>query len=149
MTPTSLFTGSTKLPSVYNNKNDGSVTHTLSASTEAGHGFQKVLTIQTIGTTASPGRGGFYVTQTPAIGTTYTHTIRVKAPVGTKLNIAHNTITGVSGSTGQGIKWLTSNTGTDKWETYAYELTVPATATALGTFGHIYLTGGNSDKVFW
>lgn len=118
---------------VYNNSTStGTVTHTKTESSEAGPGYRQVVTITSTGAT-SPGRGGFYFTQTPKAGCTYIHVFRAKAPVGTYFTKHYNTITGVS------TKWLTSNQGTGEWRHYAYELKVPTGATTLGTFGYIAL----------
>lgn len=127
---------------VYNNSTStGTVTHTKTESSEAGPGYRQVVTITSTGAT-SPGRGGFYFTQTPKAGCTYIHVFRAKAPVGTYFTKHYNTITGVS------TKWLTSNQGTGEWRHYAYELKVPTGATTLGTFGYIALQGG-PDPVTW
>lgn len=127
---------------VYNNTpSTGTVTHTKAENTEAGPGYRQVVTITSTGTT-SPGRGGFYFTQTPKAGCTYIHIFRAKAPEGTYFTMHYNPITGVS------TKWLTSNQGTGDWRHYAYELKVPTDATALGSFGFIALQGG-PDPVTW
>jgi uncharacterized repeat protein (TIGR02543 family) len=117
----SLFTSAKadNLPAVYNNtKGDTSVTMTRSEKTnEAGYGFQRVLTITTTGTTATPGRGGIRRVITPEKGATYVHSFRAKAPTGTTINAAFNNPykTDSSGNktylinptTGKNFKWLT------------------------------------------
>ena len=116
---------------IYNNKADGTVTHTVQSST-AGYGSREIK-ITTTSTTATPGSGGYYINTIASPNAKFVHTMVAKLPVGYTLMNAQN-------GTGneRTIKWLTPQVGTGKWEVYSYEHHCGSTGT-FSTFGHVYV----------
>ena len=98
---------------VYNNAQDGSVTHTRMTDTTAGNGSGYVLKIHS-SASASPGGGGFTFSTSKAYRQA-TCVFRAKVPAGYTIDFATNSV----GSGGLAGQWLTERTGTGKWEWYA------------------------------
>ena len=141
-TPDPTFKSSTGGMGVYNTANNGSVVLTRVAS-QADNPTDSAyeMKIQTNGT-AKPGLGGFVQSTNSAANKKFIHTFIAKLPVGYSLTDHRNAI-----GNGSTSKWLTSNAGTGKWETYAYEVTCGSSGT-FGTFGYVAISGG-SAPVTW
>lgn len=136
--PCSVLSSSNHGISVYNNSQNGSVTHTYVAdSSDKSLCSNDHITITKSSTTASPGLGGFYKTVTPAYSTTYIHTFYAKLPVGYYFSYHYNTQ-----PTGSTFTWLTDNRGTGAWKMYGYKL-VTGSSGSTDTFGFI---AANSDS---
>lgn len=85
--------------------------------------------------TASPGLGGFYQTISSRANAIFIQKFVAKLPSGYTLNTASNSM-----GTGYTDKWLTSNKGTGKWETYIRQITCGSTGSFAGG-GHVYVSG--------
>ncbi len=139
-------TTSTTEISVYNNSNNGSVTHTyVSGTSDKGKYDDDHIKIEKSSTAASPGLGGFRRTVTPEYNTTYYHTFYAKLPVGFYFSEHYNPL-----PTGTTITWLTDNKGTGQWQIYAYQIKTGSSGNK-GTFGYIAANkdGGGNTAVTW
>lgn len=134
-----LFINST--PIVYNNNNNGAVTHYKSSDTSGS--YSKVIQITTSTNTASPGYGGYVVHGNSEANQTFIHVIRAKIPKGYKLQHYQNAV-----GTGASFTWLTDRDGTGDWKDYAYELTCGSSGT-FSTFGFMALEAQGSLPVTW
>lgn len=83
----------------------------------------------------SPGYGGVYQSITSRANAVFVQKIIAKIPVGYKINTSSNPM-----GTGYKDTWLTSNTGTGKYETYVRKV-VCGTTGNFSTGGHVYITG--------
>ena len=93
-------------------------------------------------TTTTPGLGGFtFATQTAA-NKEFVAYFRAKIPSGRKLGFASNKI-----GNNDVRKWITSNTGTGGWYTYAYYIRCGATG-SFSTTNFFYIEGG-SRPITW
>lgn len=86
----------------------------------------------------SPGFGGFYWGTTSRANAVFITKIIAKIPTGMSLAFASNATGNVRKE-----KWLTSNKGTGKYETYLFKLTCGSTGTFSST-NYFYLTGSGS-----
>ena len=139
-------TTSTTEIGVYNNSNNGSVTHTyVSGTSDKGKYDDDHIKIQKSSTAASPGLGGFRRTIAAEYNTTYYHTFYAKLPTGYYFTYHYNPL-----PTGTTLEWLTSNQGTGKWEIYAYKVVTGSSGTK-GAFGYIAAnaSAGSSQSVTW
>lgn len=84
---------------------------------------------------ASPGLGGFYQTIQSRANAIFIQKFVAMLPSGYTLNTASNSM-----GSGYSDKWLTSNKGTGKWETYIRQVTCGSTGT-FSNGGHVYVTG--------
>ena len=92
--------------------------------------------------TVSPGLGGFTFSTSTAANKEFVAYFRAKIPSGRKLVFASN-------ATGDNPvrKWLTSDTGTGGWQTYAYYVRCGATG-SFSTTNFFYIEGG-SRPITW
>jgi uncharacterized repeat protein (TIGR02543 family) len=84
-TQNSLFTSDSDLAiSIYNNSNNGCVTHTRQSDTSAGytHTMKIVSAKDTSSSQTTPGLGGFVTSQSSSSGATFIHVFRAKIPKG-------------------------------------------------------------------
>ena len=135
-TQNSIFTSTSDLAiAVYNNSNNGCVTHTRQSDTSAGYTYtMKIVSAQdTSSNQTIPGLGGFVTSQSSSSGATFIHVFRAKIPKGYYLR-QHNNSVGTSST----FTWLTSTQGTGEWQDYAYKL-VCGTSGTFSTFGHVAL----------
>ena len=135
-----INSASASKPSVYNNKSNGNVTHSIISDSTSSTGYS--MKIVTSGT-ASPGAGGFVNSNSSVAGTIYYHKIVAKIPTGYNINYATNN-TGV----GYGGYWITSQAGTGNWATYIYAQ-YTGYNTPFSTFGHVYVSGTDDTSVTW
>ncbi len=129
-----------KKVNVYNNAQNGVVTHTYTAKSADNplSSTTRELKISHSGTADSlPGLGGFYQSFKTAYSRKYIHVIVAKVPNEYYLHYAYN-----DGSLGTGgnVQWLTSNRGDGTWKTYAYLVTTGSTGTVGNTIGFVYLS---------
>lgn len=148
-TGTSLFSG-TNLGAaninIYNNLENGQVSHSLVASDATVSPYQSTMLKITTSGAATPGMGGFYQLTDSAAGKTFYHYIYAKIPVGYKIDAARNPI-----GNGGYHEWLTPQEGTGDWKLYIYKI-VCGTDGTFSTFGFAYLTplaGYPSSPVTW
>ena len=122
--------------SVYNNSNNGTVTHTLVSSSEDSPVLNStnMLKITTSGT-ASPGLGGFVQSTISYENAVFYHVIVAKIPVGYTINDYKNAT-----GTERKVTWLTSQAGTGKFEVYIYKHQCGSTGT-FSSFGHVAING--------
>lgn len=85
--------------------------------------------------TASPNLGGFYQSIQSRANAIFIQKFVAKLPTGYKLNTASNNM-----GDGYTDKWLTSNEGTGKWETYIRQVTCGSTGT-FSSGGHVHVSG--------
>ncbi|MDM1057864.1 hypothetical protein [Myroides odoratimimus] len=109
------------------------VSKTADAPTKSTH-MMRVINNGT-STDTNSRRGGFYHSTESRANAVFIHKMIIKIPVGHRITQYQN-------STGNGsvVKWLTSNQGTGRFETYIYKLTCGATGT-FATFGHVAFNG--------
>ena len=139
------FAEGTNSVNVYNNKGGTDVTITRGTATsfglnDSGNASGYVLKIQTAGTNATPGWGGFYQGINSRANAVYVQIFRAKLPSGYYLQTASNSM-GDSYSD----KFITSNAGTGKWEWYGRIVHCGATGT-FSTGGHIYVYSGTTPS---
>ena len=131
---------------VYNNNNNGTVTHTRVDAKEQNSPFQNkhsyVLKITTNGS-AAPSAGGFICTHTAAANKIFIEKFIAKVPIG-------YSIVATSNAQGSGYTrtFLTSTQGTGDWAEYAVLYKCGASGT-FKTGGHIYVTGPDNTSVTW
>ena len=101
--------------SVYNNSGGGTTTITRQTDSTCGNSSGYVLKIHSVASGASPYGGGFYFASSGARGKVYVCVFRALIPSGYSV-VWHSNSIGSGGNSG----WLTSQTGTGKWEWYAY-----------------------------
>lgn len=135
--------------SIYNNKSNGTVTHTRVSAKEQNSPFYPehnyVLKITTNGT-ATPGCGGFVATHIAAANKVFIERFVAKVPVGYTVQAAYN-----SQGTGNNVRFITSQAGTGDWAEYAILYRCGTTGT-FSTGGHVYLlpnTGYSATNVTW
>ena len=141
------FTSSSNSMVVYNNSQNGTVTHTRidKSSDDPMLNASKMIQITTAGT-ASPGLGGYYQNTASYANALFYHVIVAKIPVGYSIQYASN-------ATGDGrtIEWLTPTAGTGEFEVYIYKHQCGSTGT-FSSLGHVYLNGTaatSSNPVTW
>ncbi|MBR3289681.1 MAG: hypothetical protein IKI63_02760, partial [Clostridia bacterium] len=130
---------------VYNNKNNGAVTHMLlNADGDCQSTSGKMIRIITNGQ-ASPSLGGFMQYTKSSNRRVYYHVFTAKVPIGFTLNYASNDI-GYQGN----LEWVTDNKGTGDWETYIYRIKCGIIGD-FQTFGHVYLSADDeiTKNVTW
>jgi hypothetical protein len=128
---------------IYNNKNNGTVTHTRVGADTVESPFypehKYVLKITTNGT-ATPGAGGFQLYHTAAANKIYIEKFVAKVPIGYNVIQAYN-----AQGTGSSVTALTPLRGTGNWEEYAF-LYKCGTSGTFSTGGHVYIsTNGESS----
>lgn len=131
---------------VYNNAGNGAVTITRIADNQySGNSSGYILKISTSATSAGPGRGGFYQSMTSRAGAIFCQIFRAKIPTGYTLANAENSM-----GTSYKTHWLTSKTGTGKWEWYC-RVTFCGTSGTFSSGGHVYLNAdaGGTAAVTW
>lgn len=121
--------------SVYNNSNNGAVTHAIVSDSSSGNSSGKVLKITHTGS-GSPGFGGFIQYISSRANAVFIQIFRAKIPTGRNVATTPN-------SMGDNYKdeWLTPTTGTGRWEWYARRVICGASGT-FSTSGHIYIKDG-------
>lgn len=121
--------------SVYNNSNNGVVTHAIVSDASSGNSSGKILKITHTGS-GSPGFGGFVQYISSRANAIFIQIFRAKIPTGRNVATASN-------SMGDNYKdeWLTPTTGTGRWEWYARRVICGASGT-FSTGGHIYIKDG-------
>ena len=119
---------------VYNNNGNGTVTIERISDSTAANTSGYILKITSRGN-ATPGYGGFYQTTYARANAVYFQLFRAKIPVGYSVVTASN-------SMGSNYKdyWITSTTGTGRWEWYG-RLTVCGYTGSFSSGGHVYITG--------
>lgn len=129
---------------VYNNKNNGTVTHTRVTDTTSPFypEHKYVLKIVTNGE-ATPGAGGIVRLQQTSANAIFLQKIVAKIPVGYTLTTASNSI-----GTGSSIQILGSAAGTGKYEEYTVLIKCGASG-SFSTCGHLYINGSNNQSVTW
>ena len=134
---------------VYNNSQNGTVTHTRvqdndgvpSACKYFGNSGTAYYTrIDKAAGTASPYCGGFYLLTQSAANHVYRHIIWAKIPVGYTIGDFRNAI-----GDGGYSKWLTDTAGTGDWYRYVYEVHAGSSGT-FSTFGHVAIRPNNGDE---
>ena len=120
---------------VYNNSNNGTVTHAIVSDSSSGNSSGKVLKITHTGS-GSPGFGGFVQYISSRANAVFIQIFRAKIPTGRNVATTLN-------SMGDNYKdeWLTPTTGTGRWEWYARRVICGASGT-FSTGGHIYIKDG-------
>ena len=120
---------------VYNNSNNGTVTHAIVSDSSSGNSSGKVLKITHTGS-GSPGFGGFVQYISSRANAVFIQIFRAKIPTGRNVATTSN-------SMGDNYKdeWLTPTTGTGRWEWYARRVICGASGT-FSTGGHIYIKDG-------
>lgn len=120
---------------VYNNSNNGTVTHAIVSDSSSGNSSGKVLKITHTGS-GSPGFGGFVQYISSRANAVFIQIFRAKIPTGRNVATTSN-------SMGDNYKdeWLTPTTGTGRWEWYARRVICGASGT-FSTSGHIYIKDG-------
>ncbi len=122
--------------SLYNNAGNGNVkVERITKPSDCPTTSTHCMRVTTTGT-ASPGWGGFYQGISSRANAVFIQKIVAKVPTGYQLNVASNSM-----GTGYIDKWLTSNKGTGKWETYIRQVTCGSSGTFSGG-GHVYASGG-------
>lgn len=101
--------------SVYNNSGGGTTTITRQADSTCGNSSGYVLKIHSVASGASPYGGGWYFGTGGVASRVYVCIFRAKIPSGYSV-VFHTNSIGSGGNNG----WLTEQTGTGKWEWYAY-----------------------------
>lgn len=133
---------------VYNNKNNGSVTHTyVPDASDKDKYSNDYIKITKTSTAAEPGLGGFSRTRTAELNTTYYHTFYAKLPTGYYFSRHQNTM-----PTGTVFEWLTDTKGTGAWKLYSYKITMGSSGTTGQTFGYIAAnadSGSSTATVTW
>ncbi|KZE74363.1 hypothetical protein AV926_17720 [Myroides marinus] len=131
---------------VYNNSANGNVTiDRIVKPSDAPSKSTHILRITNKGV-ASPALGGFYQHAQSRANAVFIHKIIAKIPTTHKLEIITNGI-GNGGST----KFLTSQQGTGKYETYIAKI-VSGTSGTFSVLGYFYLSGNNGTAaapVIW
>lgn len=121
---------------LYNNAGNGNVKlERIAKPSDCPTTSTHCIKITTTGT-ASPGWGGFHQTIQSRANAVFIQKIVAKVPTGYQLNLASNSM-----GTGYTDKWLTSNKGTGKWETYIRQ-TICGSTGGFSNGGHVYASGG-------
>lgn len=135
--------------SVYNNSNNGAVTHSrVSAKDQNSPFFQEhpyVLKITTNGT-ATPSCGGFCAMHTASANKVFIERFVAKVPKGYTVTAAFN-----GQGTGAAVTMITPAAGTGNWEEYAVLYKCGSSGT-FSTGGHVYLkpdSGYSATSVTW
>jgi len=131
---------------VYNNSQNGTVTHTRERDDTVpskGKGNSNVgyrIKIAKVSGTASPGCGGFYLSTSSKANHVFRCMTWAKVPVGYTVNDHRNSI-----GDGGYSEWLTSRQGTGDWFLYVYDVHCGSSGT-FSTFGHLALSANNGDN---
>lgn len=135
--------------SVYNNKSNGTVTHTIISADGHNSPFwpehKYILKIQTNGE-ASPGTGGFVATHIAGANKIFIERFVAKIPVGYNVTSAYN-----AQGTGASVTYLSDRAGTGEWKEYAI-LYKCGSSGSFSSGGHVYLTassGYSAQAVTW
>jgi len=132
--------------SVYNNKNNGTVTHTRIDGKEQNSPFypehKYICKIVTNGE-AAPNAGGFVASHTAAANKIFVEKFIAKVPVGYIVSAAYN-----SQGTGSQVTFLSSRAGTGNWAEYTI-LYKCGSGGSFSSGGHVYLQGSNDKSVTW
>ena len=124
---------------VYNNAGGTAVTVTRITDNQAsGNSSGYILKVHSSSTNAGPGGGGWYFATQGISGHSMVCLFRAKVPENYTLRLGSNSI-GTGGTGG----WLTENTGTGKWEWYAYLIEFGTNPTT--TFFWYLTPAGNVD----
>ena len=135
-----INSASVSKPIVYNNKENGTVTHTIITDSTSSTGYSMKITTNG---TAHPGAGGFQNHNYAVAGAIYYHKIVAKVPIGYNLVIQSNTM-----GVGYTHYWLTSNSGTGDWETYIYAAASGYNG-PFSSFGYVCANGSDNTSVTW
>jgi len=131
---------------VYNNSQNGTVTHTREQDNSVpsvGYGTGSVgyrIKIAKATGTASPGCGGFYLGTSSKASHVFRCIAWAKVPVGYTVNDHRNSI-----GDGGYSEWLTSRAGTGDWFKYVYDVHCGSSGT-FSTFGHLAISANNGDN---
>ena len=129
------FKVGTNMVGVYNNSSNGTVTVArIDKPSDAPTSSSHCLQVKTAGT-ASPDYGGVVQSIQSRANAVFIQRIIAKIPVGYTINAASNSM-----GTGYTDTWLTSRSGTGKYETYLRKVVCGATG-SFSSGGHVYLSG--------
>lgn len=132
--------------SVYNNKSNGTVTHTRIDGLEQNSPFYPehpyIMKIVTNGE-ASPGAGGFYCSHTASANSKFIEKFVAKIPIGYTVVPAYN-----PQRTGSSVSVIGNNKGTGDWEEYSILYKCGSTG-SFSSGGHVYLDGSDNTNVTW
>lgn len=144
-TDTAFRTGSNSV-NTYNNTGNGNVViERITKPSDCPTTSTHCIRITHKGT-ASPNLGGFYQNIQSRANAIFIQKFVAKLPSGYTLNIASNSM-----GNGYTDKWLTSNKGTGKWETYIRQVVCGSTGT-FSTGGHVHVSGATptaSAPLIW
>lgn len=118
---------------VYNNSNNGTVTHTRSADNNAPNDSKQVIIIKNTGT-SSPNCGGFYFAHATSYRKIFICRIIAKIPIGRNISYHSGAI-----GTGGTQKWLTPIAGTGEWCEYINK--VSCGTASFGATNYFSITG--------
>lgn len=132
--------------SIYNNKGNGTVTHTRIDGLEQKSPFYPehpyIMKIVTNGE-ASPGAGGFYCSHTASANSKFIEKFVAKIPVGYTVVPAYN-----PQGTGSSVSVIGNDKGTGDWEEYSILYKCGSTG-SFSSGGHVYINGSNNTNVTW
>lgn len=124
---------------IYNNSGgSGSTFERVGRSTDAPNGSTHMMRYSYISSPTSPGFGGFYFGNMSRANAVFVTKIIAKIPVGKTINWASNAY----GTDGNLHRWLTSQAGTGKFETYIIQVRCGSQGTFSST-NFFYFTGGS------
>lgn len=137
LSPDPMFEQGTANFRVYNNANNGNVTmeKEIAEIVDQPTGVASRLKVTSIGS-ATPGFGGVYRSVKARYSAEFLIKFTAILPVDKIFDYASNAL-----GDGSTTKWLTPNTGTGKWEEYAYYYKCGSSGN-INDFGHIYVRGG-------
>lgn len=128
---------------IYNNYGNGNVTMTREAASNLPNRSGMQLRFNYNGNGATPGLGGFILGFNARSNAVFIQKFMAKLPVGYSFYNAENYM-GANAS----VNWLTSRTGTGKWETYVRAV-MCGTGTSFGNGGHVYVGGPDTAVEFY
>ncbi|KUF38953.1 hypothetical protein AS361_03660 [Myroides marinus] len=131
---------------LYNNASNGvttveRITRPLDAPSKSSH----IIRVTNKGP-ADPGLGGYYQPVFARANAVFIHKIIAKIPVGYKIHHFNNPI-----GNGGSFKWLTSQEGTGRYETYIYKI-ICGTSGTFSEFGYVALlgtVGTTASPIIW
>jgi len=124
---------------IYNNSGgSGSTFERVGRSTDAPNGSTHMMRYSYISSPTSPGFGGFYFGNMSRANAVFVTKIIAKIPVGKTIKWASNAY----GTNGNLHRWLTSQVGTGKFETYIIQVRCGSQGTFSST-NFFYFTGGS------
>lgn len=132
--------------SIYNNKGNGSVTHTRVDAAAHNSPFRNkhkyVLKITTNGE-ASPGAGGFLASHNAGANKVFVEKFVAKIPIGYTVSAYYN-----PQGDNSSITYLTDMSGTGDWKEYGI-LYKCGSSGSFSNGGHVAISGSNNTSVTW